>query len=344
LINRFGGARAAVEALPDLSRRGGLKRPIRIYPREAAERDFENADRHGARFIALGESLYPPFLRHISDAPPLICAVGLLELLTSFCIGIVGARNASAVGRKFARQLASELGAADYTIISGLARGIDTAAHEASISTGTIAVMSGGIDVIYPPENRELFEAISQQGVVLTEMTPGTKPKAEYFPRRNRIISGCSVGVIVLEAALRSGSLITARMAGEQGREVLAVPGSPMDPRAAGTNKLIKDGATLVRNTSDVLEAVNTLAARDMILRQEMDQPGDVTGGPEEETDVQTSDRQRVLTLLGPAPIDVDDIIRESGLKAQTVITVIIELDLAGRIEWDSASRVSLRL
>ncbi len=342
LVNRFGGASAALQALPELSRRGGLRRAIRIYPKDAAARDYEAAVNYGARFIALGEAAYPPFLRHIPDAPPLICAKGRFELLTSICIGIVGARNASAVGRKFTRQLAAELGKAEFTVVSGLARGIDTAAHEAALENGTIAVLAGGIDVIYPPENAELHEAVANQGVVLSEMTPGTRPKAEYFPRRNRIISGCSLGVVVVEAALRSGSLITARMAGEQGREVFAVPGSPMDPRAAGTNKLIKDGATLITGARDVVDAVNPLTARDMILRQDFGQPAadppDLSG----DIDIAQTDRRRILALLGPSPVDVDDLIRESGLSAQIVITAILELDLAGRIEWQSGSKICL--
>ncbi len=348
LINRFGGARSALDALPELSKRGGLRRRIRIYPRQAAERDFANLSAFGGRFIALGEDGYPPLLRHISDAPALICAKGRIELLNSDCIAMVGARNASAIGRKFARQVASDLGAGGCTVVSGLARGIDTAAHEASLERGTIAVVAGGLDVIYPPENAKLHAAIAQDGVIVSEMTPGTRPKAEFFPRRNRIISGISHGVIVVEAALRSGSLITARMAGEQGRDVFAVPGSPMDPRAAGTNKLIRDGAILVRKADDVLEAMSSAPSSGLALRQAFsipsgfDQFADDTLTGDAPDNIAANERDHILSLLSATPVELDDLIRESGLAAATVVTIILELELAGRVERQPGARICL--
>ena len=342
LVNHYGGASSALEALPELSRRGGLRRNIKIYQRQAAERDMENADKFGARFIALGESNYPAMLQHIDSAPPLICVKGREELLTANCIAIVGARNASAVGRKIARLLANELGRNNYVIASGMARGIDTACHEASLETGTIAVLAGGLDVIYPPENSQLHRRIGEDGVLVSEMTLGTKPKAEFFPRRNRIIAGVSLGVVVVEAALRSGSLITARMAGEQGREVFAVPGSPMDPRAAGTNKLIKDGAVLTCKARDVLDVTESMPSSATLLRQEMDQPAydnQLSGEPPQ---IAGTERENIAGLLGPVPIEIDELIRESGLTTQVVLTILLELELAGRIERHPGPKVNL--
>jgi DNA processing protein len=249
LMARFGSAEQALEALPDLSRRGGLRREIRIYGRDEAERDLDRVADLGARFVALNEADYPTLLRHIDQAPPLLCIKGNPELFAKPAVAVVGTRNASALGRKFARELSSAVGRAGLLVVSGLARGIDTVAHEASLDTGTVAVLAGGIDVVYPPENEALYREIAERGVLVSEMTPGSVPRAESFPRRNRLISGLSLGVLVVEAALRSGSLITARLAAEQGREVFAVPGSPLDPRCSGTNtshpqkSVVSDGA-----------------------------------------------------------------------------------------------------
>ena len=342
LINRFGGARAALEALPDLSRAGGLRRSVRIYPRPSAERDMDNLLRLGAQSIALGEEAYPTLLTHVDSAPPLICAKGRVELLKEHCIGMVGARNASAVGRKFAHGLAADMGKSGYVIASGLARGIDTAAHQASLATGTIGVLAGGIDVVYPPENADLQAAISENGVLLSEMMPGTRPKAEFFPRRNRIISGVSLGVVVVEAALRSGSLITARMAAEQGREVFAVPGSPLDPRAGGTNKLIKDGATLVANVRDILSIVESLPGNLAIQYNQMDQPESEDFDTQIQDEIAIDDRQAITDLISPTPVEVDELIRQSRLPPQVVLAVLLELELAGRVERHAGQRVSL--
>jgi len=259
LVNRFGSAAAALEALPEISRRAGRREPVRIYPRERAVADMERAEKIGARFVARGEAGYPPLLRHVAGPPPLLCIRGRTEVATMPPLAIVGSRNASVPGLKFTRRIATDVGRAGYVIVSGLARGIDTAAHEASLQTGTIAVLAGGIDHVYPKENAYLMEEIAEKGVLVTEMTPGTAPRAEFFPRRNRIVSGISFGVLVVEAAFRSGSLITARLAGEQGREVFAAPGSPMDPRAAGTNRLIRDGATMVTESTHILEVLAPL-------------------------------------------------------------------------------------
>ncbi len=338
LIKHYGSASDALAALPELSHRGGLKRSIRIYPEADAERDLAAATAIKARFVALVEAEYPELLRHIDYPPPLICVKGDIERLAAPTLAIVGARNASAAGRKFTRRIAVELGQQGYTIISGLARGIDTAAHEAALETGTVAVLAGGLDVIYPPENAALHDSIAEQGLLISEMTPGTQPKAEFFPRRNRLISGMSLGVIVVEAAMRSGSLITARLAGEQGREVFAVPGSPLDPRAAGTNKLIKDGATLVSRANDIVDVVTTMHA---IAPAQA--PDFVQGGKDDlDGDVGTADRGDIISLLGPSPVEIDDLIRESRCSAQSVAGVLLELEIAGRLGRHGGQRVSL--
>lgn len=326
LLKRFRTAGEALRALPDLTRKGGLSRAPRIYGKDAAERDMANAAAIGARFIAMGEPDYPPLLREADTAPPLICAKGDLTLLGKSGVAIVGARNASAIARKFTRQLAREIGGEGHVIVSGLARGIDTAAHDASLETGTIAVVAGGIDVIYPPENAGLHAAIGERGVIVSEQVPGTEPKADFFPRRNRIISGISRALVVVEAAVRSGSLITARFASEQGREVFAVPGSPLDPRCEGTNRLIRDGATLLLSARDVLDALAAGTGPRQMSFFEPDPPPLLL----RETD--PSEARRLLELLSPTPIDTDDLARESGLDAATLSALLLELSLAGCI------------
>ncbi len=339
LLNRYGGAAQALEALPELSRRGGLARPIRIYSKEDAERDLQRADEFGAQFVALGEPDYPKLLRHIESAPPLICVKGQMEILSRSAIALVGAREASALGRRFTREMAAAFGEAGLVVVSGLARGIDTAAHEAALETGTVAVLAGGIDVVYPPENATLTEAIGERGVLMTEMTPGTVPRADFFPRRNRIISGMSLGVVVVEAALRSGSLITARLAAEQGREVFAVPGSPLDPRAGGTNKLIREGATLTTRPEDVLDVIGQLDARLKDMPDEFVEPPVDSPEPDVPQDLQS----RLISLIGASAVEIDDLIRESGASPQAVLTVLLELELAGRLERRPGQRVALR-
>jgi DNA processing protein len=336
LIAHYGDAGAALTALPELSRKGGLGRSVRIYESDRAEADFERAEACGARAVVAGEAGYPDLLRHIDAAPPLLWIKGRVELALAPAVAIVGARNASAVGLKFTRRLASEIGQEGFAIVSGLARGIDTAAHEAALASGTIAVLAGGIDVVYPPENHELHVAIGERGLLLSEMTPGTVPRAEHFPRRNRIISGIARATIVVEAALRSGSLITARLAAEQGREVFAVPGSPLDPRCEGANKLIREGATLLMSAADVLSA----------LGRSWTPPGDrflESDGQEPLAEATASERDRLMGLLSPSPVDVDDLVRESGLHPSLVTGLLLEFELAGRISRHPRGAVSLR-
>ena len=336
LIGLYGNAAAALEALPELSVKGGLVRPIRIFSVDDAEAVMDRADELGASFVVAGETGYPPLLYHIPGAPALLCVKGNLALAELQAVAIVGARNASAGGRKLARQLSAELSEEGYLVVSGLARGIDTAAHEAAHNGRTAAVIAGGIDNIYPPENAELQRRIGETGLLLTEMLPGAVPRAEHFPRRNRIISGISRAIIVVEAALRSGSLITARLAGEQGRDVFAVPGSPLDPRAEGTNKLIKEGATLLTCSAEVIESLRTEYAAAPRSFSEPEFP------VEESAEASPSDRKLVLSLLSPTPIDVDDIIRESRLSAAIVLGILLELELAGKVTRSTQQKVSL--
>ncbi|MEG9883457.1 MAG: DNA-processing protein DprA [Hyphomicrobiales bacterium] len=347
LLNRFGSASAALEALPELSARGGLKRAIRLCPISEAEHDLEAAERIGAKFRALGEYDYPPLLKQVEDAPPLICVKGNTELFGQPTIAVVGSRNASAIGRKMTRQLCIELGRQGFVVVSGLARGIDTAAHEAALDTGTIAVTAGGVDVIYPPENAELHEKIAERGAVISEMVPGLRPQAKHFPRRNRLISGMCYGSIVIEAARRSGSLITARFALEQGREVFAVPGSPLDPRSAGTNALIRDGATLVTKAADIIEVLasmiaNPAAPPDFSHFKDGEQDETTPREPLEGAIPTLTTRERVASLLSHAPTEIDDIIRESDIDVGVIHMVLLELELAGRLARLDARRVTL--
>ncbi|MEH2518257.1 DNA processing protein [Bradyrhizobium sp. AZCC 1610] len=336
LINHFGDARAALERLPDLARRGGAARSERICSEEEARAEIAAAKRIGVTLVAPGEAGYPPRLPTLDDAPPLLGVRGPPDILMRPMIAIVGSRNASGAGLKFAGQLARDLGDAGFIVISGLARGIDQAAHRATIASGTVAVLAGGHDRIYPPEHQDLLAALLERGGAISEMPLGHVPRAHDFPRRNRLISGASLGVVVIEAAHRSGSLITARMAAEQGREVFAVPGSPLDPRAAGTNELIKQGAALVTEASDVINAIQPILERPIVLeaREGDDEPLDFDTDP--------SERERVVSLLGPSPVSLDDLIRMSGLSATIVRTVLLELELAGRLERHGGGLVTL--
>jgi DNA processing protein len=340
LINRYGSAQAALDALPELSRRGGAARPIRIASMAQAEDEIAAAERIGVRFVGIGEPLYPPWLRHADAAPPLVCVRGGVSHLSSPAIAIVGARNASAAGRKMAAVLAKDLGDAEFVVVSGLARGIDSAAHEAALAGGTIAIFAGGLDSVYPPENAILFDRIVDAGGCgLGEMPIGWEPRARDFPRRNRIIAGMSLATVVVEAAERSGSLITARMALEQNREVLAVPGSPLDPRAAGGNNLIKQGARMVTSARDVIDAVAPMLGRTLEpMHGVFSAPP--AGAPEEPAE---TERERVIEALGPTPIEIDEIIRFTDVSARLVHVVLLELELAGRIERHAGQRVSLK-
>jgi len=337
LINHYGGARAALDALPDLARRGGAIKPARICSLQEAEREIAAARRLDVTFVALGEPDYPPRLRMIDDPPPLIAVRGKLAILSQPMVAIVGSRNASAAGVKFTERLARELGEAEFVIVSGLARGIDAAAHRASLTTGTVAVLAGGHDHIYPPEHADLLASILSIGAAITEMPLGWEPRARDFPRRNRLISGLALGVLIIEAARRSGSLITARMALEQGREVFAVPGSPLDPRTEGTNGLLKQGATLVTEVADVLAALRPILGRPIELP--IEEPERVGPPPAEPG---ADERARILGLLGPTPVAIDDLVRLSGSSPAIVRTVLLELEIAGRIERHGGALVSL--
>jgi DNA processing protein len=335
LVNHFGSARAALERLPDLARRGGASRPARICSEADARGELAAGERLGVNLIAPGELGYPERLAVLDDAPPLLGVRGAREIMMRPMIAIVGSRNASGAGLKFASQLARDLSDAGFVIASGLARGIDQSAHRASIDGGTVAVLAGGHDKVYPPEHEDLLVAIIASGGAISEMPLGHVPRARDFPRRNRLISGAALGVVVVEAALRSGSLITARIAAEQGREVFAVPGSPLDPRAAGTNDLIKQGATLTTEASDVINAVEPIMGRPIELREpDNDEPLDV--------DPAASDRARIIDLLGPSPVLLDDLIRMAETSPAIVRTVLLELELAGRLERHGGGLVSL--
>jgi DNA processing protein len=339
LIDRYGDARDALAALPQLARRGGASAPGRICTRAEAEREMAAASAAGVTFVALGEPDYPSRLAMIDDVPPLIAVRGELAALKRPTVAIVGARNASAAGIKFAERLARELGEAGFVVASGLARGIDAAAHRGSLVTATVAAIAGGHNNIYPPEHTALADAIAENGVVLSEMPLDHEPRARDFPRRNRLISGLAAGVVVIEAAQRSGSLITARMALEQGREVFAVPGSPLDPRCEGTNKLLKQGATPVTEAADVTTALRPIFERPLQLSAQEPDHMLAPGEPSEPTNDQ---RNRLVALLGPTPVGIDDLIRLSGLPPAIVRSVLLELELAGRLERHGGGLVSL--
>ncbi len=337
LLLRFGSAAAALDAIPDLARRGGGKVPG-VFRKDAAEREIEAVEKAGARYLVLGQGLYPRALAELENAPPLITATGNLALLERPLIAIVGARNASAAACRFARGLAHDLGQEGVTVVSGLARGIDSAAHDGSLDSGTIAVIAGGIDVFYPPENQPRQDDIAGRGLLIAEMPPGTEPRARHFPYRNRIIAGLAAGTVVVEAAPQSGSLITARLAAEAGREVMAVPGSPLDPRAQGCNQLIRDGATLIQTAADVLESISTLNGRVAMPSRSFEHQA--SSPP---ADAEPEIRVRIEELLGPSPVPVDEIVRLSGAEPGAVQLILLELDLAGKLDRHAGNKVSLR-
>ena len=380
LINRFGGAGAALDALPSLA--GKSKRPIHLCSLDQAEQEMMRIEREGAQLIALGESLYPPLLAEIDAPPPLLTVRGRASLLRERAIAIVGSRNASAAGLKMAERLSNDLGRSGFVIVSGLARGIDGRAHLTALPRGTIAVMAGGINKIYPPEHTELFAQLGEQGLLVTEMPYGWEPRGRDFPRRNRLISGISRGVVVVEAAERSGSLITARFALEQGREVFAVPGSPLDPRAGGTNHLLRHGATFVTEAAHIEEALHNFMGEDawqpaqhrvtesdasdepplwdeydfllddFSVKEEVSAPSVIRetpetpyrGGEPERTVMspQTDIQAILLSLLGPVPVAIDDVIHLSGIATHIVAQNLTELELAGHVIRHSGQRISL--
>ena len=341
LLRYYGSAGAALDALPELARRGG-KRAIKVCPKAVAEREIAAIEQAGATLVAHGEPDYPKTLAAIDDPPPLIALKGNVHLLAKPMLAVVGARNASGNGKRLAAKLADELGRAGLVVVSGLARGIDASAHKAALAGGTVGVVAGGIDVSYPKENAPLQEEIAERGVLLAESPIGVEPMARHFPRRNRLISGLSLGVVIVEAAPRSGSLITARMALEQGREVFAVPGSPLDPRARGANNLIRQGATLTESAKDIIDV---LAEQMRTPLKEPEEPRfreEPPSLPGEEAMQQG--RQKIVQSLSPSPIPVDELIRECQVSAALVAVVLLELELAGRIERHPGGQVSLMI
>ncbi|WP_455475108.1 DNA-processing protein DprA [Bartonella sp. B30(2025)] len=355
LIDHYKSAENALEALPELSRKGGLGRPIKVATLEDAEKEMQEAERLNVRFVGIGEPDYPAFLKVTESSPPLIAIKGDCSIFQKPSVGIVGSRNASAAGKKLTAQFAHFLGNAGFTIISGLARGIDSVAHQSSLQTGTVAVMAGGINHIYPPENQKLYEnIINNGGAIISEMPISWKPRAPDFPRRNRIIAGLSLGLLVAEAALRSGSLITARQAAELGRLVFALPNSPLDPRSIGTNNLIKNGALLTTHPSDIVETLTPLTqnTRDFQLDffkkpnfsqfQELSQsplyPKNNTPPPPGNDE----ERAAVLSSLSTTPIDLDTLSSHSGVSLQNLYLLLVELDLAGKLIRHAGGYVSL--
>ena len=334
LMARFGTAGEALRAVPDMAARGGGK--ASIIDAQIVEQEIARSRAAGARYLITGDADYPFLLDQMEGAPPALIVRGDVSLAARECVAMVGARNASAAACRFARTLAQELGQRGAVVVSGLARGIDTAAHQGALESGTIAVIACGIDIAFPPENAELQERLAEEGLLVTEHPPGTQPLARQFPARNRIIAGLARGTVVVEAAPRSGSLITARLAGEAGREVMAVPGSPLDPRAQGCNQLIREGAVLIQSAADVIEAIGAIDPR--MVRQ----PGSDFSGEPPSGDVADRERASIVALLGPAPVPVDELIRLSSLGPAVVQTVLLELELAARLERHAGGKVSL--
>ena len=334
LMARFGTAGEALRAVPDMAARGGGK--ASIIDAQIVEQEIARSRAAGARYLITGDADYPFLLDQMEGAPPALIVRGDVSLAARECVAMVGARNASAAACRFARTLAQELGQRGAVVVSGLARGIDTAAHQGALESGTIAVIACGIDIAFPPENAELQERLAEEGLLVTEHPPGTQPLARQFPARNRIIAGLARGTVVVEAAPRSGSLITARLAGEAGREVMAVPGSPIDPRAQGCNQLIREGAVLIQSAADVIEAIGAIDPR--MVRQ----PGSDFSGEPPSGDVADRERASIVALLGPAPVPVDELIRLSSLGPAVVQTVLLELELAARLERHAGGKVSL--
>ncbi|WP_068460221.1 DNA-processing protein DprA [Hyphomicrobium sulfonivorans] len=398
LIAHCGTPSAALERLPELSRRGGHRTSIRIAAAKDIEAELKRAKQFGARFLLIGDADYPAPLAALDAPPPVIAVKGDTDLLNRPNVGIVGSRACSAAGTRIAAQLARGIGLGGFVIASGLARGIDAAAHIAAMETGTVAVVANGLDVVYPPEHEALQRTIGERGCLVTEMPFGYVARAQSFPRRNRIISGLSLGVVIVEAARRSGSLVTARLAAEQGREVFAVPGHPLDPRAEGTNGLLKSGATLVTEADDVIAALMPLTdtplrhfredhpptyphagawleagsaapvADRTSQRAVVANPGQASAraglagetltpsntkavriganapGPASEGRAVANDRDTIIRALGPAPIDIDSLVRTTGLSTSAVQVALIELALAGRIERHGAGLISLAM
>lgn len=344
LIRRFGSAARALEAIPDLAARGGGRSP-RIADAKQIASEMKAIQDIGAGLLFIGDPAYPMLLAELGNPPPILLWQGRLELLQQPMVAMVGARNASAAACRFARDLANSLVEAGVSVVSGLAKGIDTAAHQGSLKKATIAVIAGGLDVFYPPENEDIQRTIAEHGLLLAEQPPGTEPRARHFPYRNRIIAGLARGTVVIEAAPRSGSLITARLAAEAGRQVMAVPGSPLDPRSRGCNLLIREGATLIQSADDILEMIRHFddRAESAILGHEVRTEQDhVIIRETGQTDIDSSDRAPVTALLSVTPVTVDELVRQSGLAAPSVQLALLELELAGRLTRHAGARVSL--
>ena len=336
-IARFGSAAAALEAIPNLAARGGGRAP-QVASVAEVEAEMRAVDNLGARYLCAGEGLYPSLLANLDTAPPALIVKGNLALLERPTVAIVGARNASAAAFRFARGLAHDLAGEGLLVVSGQARGIDTAAHQGSVNTATAGVIASGIDIAFPPENAELQDRVGRDGVPIAEQVPGREPLARYFPSRNRIIAGMALGTVVIEAAPKSGSLITARLANEAGREVMAVPGSPLDSRAQGCNALIREGATLVQSAADVLEAIRPMND----LLSHVRAPADRWRAEPTDAEADDTARRAITDLLGHTPVAVDEIVRQSGAHPAVVATVLLELELAGRLGRHAGGRVSL--
>ena len=372
LLRRYKTAQTAIERLPQLALKGGRRSPLEVKTLESIEKEKELHKKIGAHLIVEGDGIYPSHLMNNEDIPPVLSVRGRVELLKTHCVAIVGARNCSLNGKKMARTIASEVGQAGFTIISGLARGIDAEAHKASLETGTIAVIAGGIDKIYPPENKELFQDILEQGLIIAESPLGSEPQSNLFPKRNRLISALSQGVVVIEAAQKSGSMVTARYAQEQGRELFVVPGSPMDPRYRGSNQLIRSAAHLVCEPNDVIHVLKEPIAQKMrearqdshyhVDSYEDENHGDHTlyvadddqnsflneqdnlTQPQNQNDLQKSDHiaDFILQNLDTAPILLDDLMSACPYTITEVMTVLLELELAGRITRHPGNKLSL--
>ena len=340
LLARFSDVREACDAAPRLARRGGA-RALQMPDEAAIKSELEKLAKLRGRMLGFIEPDFPPGLAALDPPPPVISVIGDPALLKREMVGVVGARNASGLGIKLAAMISGDLGRAGLAVVSGLARGIDHSAHVAALETGTVAVLAGGIDIVYPPEHRELYDQISRRGAVISEMPLGMAPLPRHFPRRNRLISGLARGVVVIEAAERSGSLITANYAAEQGREVFAVPGSPLDPRAKGANRLIREGAILTESADDVLNALSPVLKhgfREQVARETAIQPFDAA--LEDEAD---SVRSAVQEKIGASPVEVDELIRQTGAPAEAVATVLLEMELAGMVRRHPGNLVSWR-
>lgn len=340
LLERFGTAAAALDALPDLARRGGSSKPLKAYAKADATREMEAFQALGGIYVTRAEPGYPPLLAHVEDAPPVLTVLGHAHLLPKRAVAIVGARNASLNGRNFARRISAELGQAGLLVVSGMARGLDAAAHEGALDTGTVAVLGGGVDVVYPRENAALYNELKTRGAIISEVEPGTQPQARHFPPRNRIISGMCRGTLVVEASDKSGSLITARMALDQNRDVFAVPGSPSDPRAQGCNNLIKQGAYLVQTANDILDVLSGDLSRTLESPKPLNFRAKQNSTPDDATI--ESARLQIQEMLSPSPVTVDELVRNCQFSPSTVSLVLLELELAGRLERHPGNRVAL--